>query len=226
MKKHLLSLFAFVGLCSPLSVFAEPIEPKDYMTNHALGCMILRECKEGVEQIETIEDVNEFFPSVDYTWYSEEIDTILAVMDQLEIEVYVADGKYFPPNNRGVYIPADNTLYLNKLWVNEPGYLLQVLRHEGWHAAQDCMAGTIDNSHVAVIGIEIPPFWQEVTENTYPAHVVPWEAEAMVAAQRTRMTTFALAACANDYKPMWETYEPTPLTREWLENNGYIKNEG
>ena len=144
-------------------------------------------------------------------------------MDLLEIEVYVAGAKYFPPNNRGIYLPGENKLYLNKLWIGEPHHLLQILRHEGWHAAQDCMAGSLDNSHVAVIGIPIPPFWQEVTENTYPANVVPWEAEAILAAQRNNMTRFALSACASDRKPMWEFYEPTPLTREWLVNNGYIK---
>ena len=35
------------------------------------------------------------------------------------------------------------------------------------------------------------------------------------------MTARALEACATG--AMWEIYEPTPLTREYLEKEGYIK---
>jgi hypothetical protein len=35
------------------------------------------------------------------------------------------------------------------------------------------------------------------------------------------MTQDALEACATG--KMWEIYPPTPMTREWLEENGYIK---
>ena len=34
------------------------------------------------------------------------------------------------------------------------------------------------------------------------------------------MTMKALKACAAG--KMWEVYEPTPLTRKWLEAEGYI----
>ena len=34
------------------------------------------------------------------------------------------------------------------------------------------------------------------------------------------MTAQALDACAAG--KMWEVYEPTPMTREWLEENNYI----
>ena len=44
---------------------------------------------------------------------------------------------------------------------------MQVMRHEGWHAAQDCMAGSIENSLIAIIKPEdeVPivwVFWQNV----------------------------------------------------------------
>ena len=38
------------------------------------------------------------------------------------------------------------------------------------------------------------------------------------------MTKQALEACANG--KMWEVYEPTPLTRKWLEENEYIDVQG
>ena len=99
---------------------------------------------------------------------------------------------------------------------------MSVMRHEGWHAAQDCMAGTIDNSMIAIIKPEedVPQYWQDLVENTYPEDSWPWEKEATWAGRTEGMTMRALEACANG--KMWEVYEPTPLTREWLELNKYI----
>ena len=100
--------------------------------------------------------------------------------------------------------------------------LMSVTRHEGWHAAQDCMAGTIDNSLIAIIKPEdsVPKIWREMVERTYPKSAVPWEAEASWAGKEEGMTAQALDACA--VGKMWEVYEPTPMTREWLEENNYI----
>ena len=51
-----------------------------------------------------------------------------------------------------------------------PHVLMSVVRHEGWHAAQDCMAGTIKNSMIAIIKNEedVPMIWQELVKRTYP----------------------------------------------------------
>jgi hypothetical protein len=221
MSKFLTSILMAIGLSLP--VMAEPIEPKDYKTYHSLGCMILKECNDGVTQIKTLDDIRGVIPDATYDWHEDEISDLLYVMDKLGIEVYIADGKYFPPNNRGVYIPKDNTLFLNKEWMKEPHYLAQVLRHEGWHAAQDCMAGTIDNSYVAVIhGDATPEFWRGVASSTYPSNVVPWEQEAMWASSQQGMTNMALLTCASDHNKMWDVYEPTPLTRQYLVDKGYL----
>ena len=108
--------------------------------------------------------------------------------------------------------------------MDEPHVLMQLMRHEGWHAAQDCMAGTIDNSMIAIIKPEddVPMIWRVMAERTYPAAAVPWEAEAQWAGRTENMTMEALQACARG--SMWTEYEPTPLTRQWLEENGYINN--
>ena len=42
-------------------------------------------------------------------------------------------------------------MFFNEKYLSTPNVLLKVLRHEGWHTAQDCMAGTIDNTFTAVI---------------------------------------------------------------------------
>jgi hypothetical protein len=85
------------------------------------------------------------------------------------------------------------------------------------------MAGTIDNSMIAIIlpEEEIPAIWREMAERTYPASAVPWESEAGWAGRTEAVTANALAACARG--SMWTEYEPTPMTREWLVENGYIK---
>jgi len=59
-----------------------------------------------------------------------------------------------------------------------------------------------------------------MTEKTYPPAAVPWEAEATWAGKTEGMTMKALDACASG--KMWEVYEPTPLTRKFLVEEGFI----
>ena len=105
--------------------------------------------------------------------------------------------------------------------MDSPAVLMQVMRHEGWHAAQDCMAGTIDNSMIAIIKPEeeVPMIWRVMAERTYPESVVPWEAEAGWAGRTEGMTQAALESCARG--TMWTDYTPTPMTGEWLIKNGF-----
>ena len=107
--------------------------------------------------------------------------------------------------------------------MRRPGVLMSVMRHEGWHAAQDCMAGSIKNSMIAIIKPEedVPMMYREMAERTYPPHAVPWEAEASWAGRTESMTMEALESCARG--TMWTDYEPTPLTKKWLEEEGFIK---
>ena len=102
------------------------------------------------------------------------------------------------------------------------GTLMAVMRHEGWHAAQDCMAGTIENSMIAIIKPEedIPMLYREMVKRTYPVHAQPWEAEASWAGRTENVTMNALKSCARG--TMWTDYQPTPLTRKWLVENNYI----
>jgi len=137
--------------------------------------------------------------------------------------VFLGPERYFPPGHRGVYHTVTNNFYLNDAFMQRPDVLMTVMRHEGWHAAQDCMAGTIDNSMIAIIKPEedVPKLWREIVEKTYPKSAVPWEAEAKWAGKTEGMTAKALDVCAAG--PMWEVYKPTPLTLEWLKKNGYVK---
>ena len=51
-------------------------------------------------------------------------------------------------------------------------------------------------------------------------HAIPWEKEATLGGKTAGMTQEALESCARG--TMWTDYEPTPLTRQWLKENGYI----
>ena len=207
-------------LTSP--VLADP-EIKTWKSYDSMGCMLLRECTDDVKQIRSIRDIQEYYPSSDYSVISDEFNSIIRTFDTIGVKVFLADDKYFPLGHRGVYHTVSNNFFLNTNFMHRQGTLMSVTRHEGWHAAQDCMAGSIKNSLIAIILPEedIPTVWRELAERTYPKNAVPWEAEASWAGRTESVTAEALEACATG--KMWELYEPTPLTKEWLIENGFIK---
>ena len=224
MKKTILAMIAAVSLGTP--AFADDSKiTKGYHTMDAMGCMILRECTDGVDKIESIASIADEYPDSDFDFVADEFNRMLVAFDQIGVGVFLADSKYFPHTHRGVYHTVSNNFYLNKRYMNRPGTLMSVMRHEGWHAAQDCMAGTIKNSLIAIIKNEedVPMIWQEMAKRTYALtpSAIPWEKEAMWAGHTENMTMEALESCARG--TMWSDYEPTPMTREWLEENGYIK---
>jgi len=210
----------------PLLLLANPAmaEPtKGYYTMDATGCMILRECTDGVVEITSMLDIAKVYPQSNFVPVTAEFNNMLSSLGDVGVKVFLADEKYFPPGHRGVYHTVSNNFYLNKAFMHRPHVLMSVMRHEGWHAAQDCMAGSIKNSMIAIIMPEeaVPEIWREITEKTYPESAVPWEAEATWAGKTEGMTMKALQACAAGN--MWEVYQPTPLTKQWLKENGYIK---
>ena len=221
--KKLLAAIAAACLSAPVLADDSKIT-KGYYTNDSMGCMLLRECTDGVKRINNLLDISSQYPNTaDFTPVATEFNIMLTSLSRVGVKVFLADEKYFPVGHRGVYHTIGNNFFLNKKFMHRPGVLMSVMRHEGWHAAQDCMAGTIDNSLIAIIMPEesVPPFWREMVERTYPAHAVPWEAEATWAGKTEGMTANALNACASG--KMWEEYEPTPLTRKYLVEEGYIK---
>jgi hypothetical protein len=196
---------------------------KGFYSMDAMGCMLLRECTEGVEEVFSLLDISSQYEDPErYTFASLEFNTLLMTLRRIGIKVYLADEKYFPVDHRGVYHTVGNNFFLNKRHMDRPETLMSVMRHEGWHAAQDCMAGTIDNSLIAIIMPEedVPVIWRVLAERTYPPHAVPWEAEASWAGRTEGMTQDALDACATGR--MWDIYKPTPLTYEWLKENNYV----
>ncbi len=225
MKKvlSLLAVFATLHGFTAAPVVADP-EIKNWKTPHSMGCMLLQECTEDVEEVFSLLDISHEYDNwEDFTPVANEFNNMLVSLNKVGVKVFLADEKYFPEGHRGVYHTVSNNFFLNRKFMDSPATLMMVMRHEGWHAAQDCMAGTIDNSLIAIIKPEdeVPMIWRVMAERTYPKSAVPWEAEAGWAGRTEKMTMNALAACAGGN--MWEVYEPTPLTREYLEKEGYIK---
>ena len=216
MKKFLASLFAAAAFASP--VLAED-KVKTWRSFDSLGCMMLRECKEDVVELTTWSELGP-----EYGIAAEELDAIIAALKKVGATIYLADERYFAFRMRGVYDVRFNNIFLNKFYLDQPTKMIQVIRHEGWHTAQDCMAGTLDNTFTALIFPEedVPDWIRRGAERTYAKNVLPFEAEAMWAMYIEDKTKEALEVCAGP-KKMWEYYSPTPLTGEWLEQEGFIK---
>ena len=221
MRKTILAMLAAVSFTTP--ALADSKITKGYNTMDAMGCMLLRECTDGVKEVFSLLDISSEYPNTDeFTFVANEFNNMLSSLNQVGVKVFLADDKYFPVNHRGVYHTVGNNFFLNRTHMGSPGTLMMVMRHEGWHAAQDCMAGSIKNSLIAIIKPEeeVPMIWRVMAERSYPEHSVPWEAEAGWAGRTEGMTMKALQACATG--EMWKVYEPTPLTRKYLVENGYL----
>ena len=225
MKKLLAALGAFTLL--PAIVFANENKiKKGFYTYDAMGCMLLRECTENVEQVYSLFDISSKYENPEkFISIASEFNAMLVYLNQAGVNVFIADERYFPVGHRGVYHTVSNNFFLNKRFMSRPGTLMGVMRHEGWHAAQDCMGGTIENNIIAIIKPEeeVPMLWREMAERTYPSNVVLWEAEATWAGKTKNMTLNALKACATG--EMWKVYPPTPLTMQYLIDEGYIKED-
>ena len=215
MKKFLASVIAAAALASP--VLAED-KVKAWRSFDSVGCMMLRECTEGVKKVSTWSDLGP-----EYEIAAGEIDEIVQALEKVGASVYLADEKYFAFRMRGVYDVRGNSMFLNEFYIDQPTKMIQVIRHEGWHAAQDCMAGTLDNTFTALIHPEeaVPDWIRRGAERTYPKKVLPFEAEAMWAMYVEDKTVEALKVCGGP-KKMWEHYTPTPLTGEWLKKEGFM----
>ena len=220
MKKFLLGIFALGCLSLP----AEAKPTKGYYTMDSLGCMILRECTDNVKEVFSLLDISSEYENTEaFTSVALEFNNMLMSLNQVGVKVFLADEKYFPVGHRGVYHTVSNNFFLNRRFMHRPHILMSVMRHEGWHAAQDCMAGSIKNNMIAIIHPEedVPMLWKEMVERTYPPAARPWEAEATWAGKTEGMTQKALESCARG--TMWKDYTPTPLTLKWLKEEGFIK---
>ena len=216
----------FIGIVAAtflaIPALAEPAVR--WKTLDSLGCMMTRECKEGVVKLNSIEDLKTEIRHANYETVADETNGLITELDKMGVGVYLADSKYFPRGHAGVYYTVGNDFFLNRSWADDPIMMLQTLRHEAWHAAQDAMAGTIENSNIAIIRNEedVPQSFRLLAEIAYPESVRPWEAEAKWAGSTPGMTLEVLRIINKTNNQPWLEIEPTPLTRLWLERHGYL----
>ena len=220
MKKLLFTLIA-ATIATP--VIADP-EIRQWKTPHSMGCMLMRECVEGTTRITSVADLERLVPYANYKPVAEEADAIFKELEKMGVNVYFADDKYFPRGHAGVYYTVGNDFFFNASWTDDPYQMIQTLRHEAWHAAQDAMAGTIENSMIAVIrdDKDVPQEYKLLVEIQYPEHARPWEQEAKWAGETPGMTLEVLKIINETNGKPWTVIEPTPLTRLWLHRNGYL----
>ena len=149
---------------------------------------------ESKKSLDLLDISSEYPNTTEFTFVSNEFNRMLVALNRVGVNVFLADQKYFPIGHRGVYHTVGNNFFLNKNHMGRPHILMSVMRHEGWHAAQDCMAGSIENSLIAIIKPEdeVPMVWRVLAKRTYPPHAVPWEAEASWAGKTEGMTMKAL----------------------------------
>ena len=224
MKKLLLSLLAGVSVsgCTP-AVAEYDLQTEDYFTNGSMGCMMMRECTKDVIEVKTIKDV-ENYQENNHSLIANEFNEVVNALNDVGVNVYIAPQYYFLVGTRGVYYTEGNDVFLNGDMTKRSSTLISTLRHEGWHSVQDCMAGDINNSLIAIVHPldKVPRYMQMLTENTYEDNPgVLWEKEATWMGHTEGATLKALKACKTG--KMWEVYEPTPMTRQFLVEKGFIK---
>ena len=187
------------------------------------GCMMLLECTDGVTLVSSATEVARMFPDEDWSAVRVEMDDILDRLDQVNIPTFIADAKYFARNERALYDVVNNRMFIN-VKAGKPWSFMSSLRHEGWHAAQDCMGGGTRNQFMAVIhGSEgTPAMFTSMAKTLYPTSIVEWEAEAKWAGVTENMTANAMHACAKTSEQPWKVITPTPMTSLWLRDNGHL----
>ena len=223
MFKILIAALAASTLTVP--ALSDP-EVRGWKTHDSMGCMMMRECTDDVIPISSTSNIEEVITYANYDSVREETDGLIRELSKMGVGVYLADDKYFPRGHAGVYYTVGNDFFLNKSYANDPIQMLQTLRHEAWHAAQDAMAGTIENNNIAIIYPQesVPQEYVLAADIAYGSNpnVVPWEQEAKWAGGTPGMTLEVLKTINETNGRPWEVIKPTPLTELWLQRNGFL----
>ena len=111
MKKIIASLVAAATVVLP--AHSDPLQENEYNTHHSMGCMLLRECTDGVKQVTNLLDISsEYSNTNNFYPFSNEFNSMLVSLRQVGVRVFLADSKYFPTGHRGVYHTVGNNFFL------------------------------------------------------------------------------------------------------------------
>ena len=84
---------------------------KGYYTMDAMGCMLLRECTKDVQRVESIATIADAHPDSDFDFIADEFSRMLTALENVGVNVFLADEKYFPVGHRGVYHTVGNNFF-------------------------------------------------------------------------------------------------------------------
>ena len=67
--------------------FADPIKKEEYFTNHSMGCMLLRECTDHVQELKTVSDLNkhEELADIDYSIVADEFNSLVRSLNKVGV---------------------------------------------------------------------------------------------------------------------------------------------
>ena len=197
MKKIILMISSVI---IALPINTESMNDLIHSNSNTIQCMASGRCKDGIKEINDITDISSSSPDTDFSMIADEVNKMLNTLKKIKVKVFLADEKYFPTRYRGIYNTSKNRFFLNSKYLHNPRSILFTMRHEGWHAAQDCKAG-INNSRLEIILNEkyIPQIYKDYVEEVYTGEPdqIPFEKGAFWASVTKNVTIMALDACAH-----------------------------
>ena len=161
-------------------------------------CLMHMECKKGNKLIQSWEELGK-----GYWKWKKELTRFFTVADKLGIKLYISKEKHFGKNNQGVYNRVYNNIYLNEKIIPYPRGTVRVIRHEIWHAVQDCSVGGLyNNSDKPIFSKDKLPQWsKEAAEDLYKNtsdETKHEEAEAMYVSLKRYKAVEFLEKCAEE----------------------------
>ena len=96
---------ALLGMAHGMSVQAgEDKITKGYNSMDAMGCMLVRECTNDVNEVHSLLDISSQYDNTEeFTPQAVEFNNMLMSLKQIGVKVFLADQRYFPKMHRGVY---------------------------------------------------------------------------------------------------------------------------
>ena len=173
-------------LLSLLLLLPLPVSSSElFHTSISMACMKEKECTAGVIE-------------VDLEGQESETREILNNLKEIGVEVYKAVPQYFKKHFRAVYYSDDKLIFINTRYLYNKKDLLEVLRHEGWHVAQDCEAGFDSPELVPIYEYsEVPQKFKDdaLMRYGFDPFVIKIETEAIWAMYTPKMTINELEKC-------------------------------
>ncbi len=169
-----------------------------YSQSRDKDCVMHMECKRGNKIVQSWKDLGR-----DYRRWRNELTRFFTAADKLGIKLYISKAKHFGKDNQGSYNVVYNNIYLNEDIIKHPQGTVGVIRHEIWHAVQDCAAGGLSNTFSkSIFSPDELPLWVKTTANDLYKHTSDKtkeeEAEAIYISTQRYDAVESLEECATN----------------------------